>query len=205
MSIKYIFSKIMQKIQIPSVKNSSIDSKAKIYEGCNLNKVKLGRYSYVGKRVLITDAEIGNFCSIGANCGIGGGMHPLKAVSTSPVFLEGRSAVGYNLAQIPYKPSATVHIGNDVWIGMGVYIKAGVTIGNGAVIGANAVVTKDIEPYAVAAGVPARVLYKRFDDETIEMVERLKWWNWSDADLKKYGSEFDTVDKLLAKVKEDWQ
>ena len=69
-------------------------------------------------------------------------------------------------------------IGNDVWIGWGVLIKGGVTIGNGAVIGARSVVTKDVPPYAVVAGVPAKVIKYRFEQEKIDLLQQLQWWNW---------------------------
>ena len=76
-----------------------------------------------------------------------------------------------------YIPPHTT-IGNDVWIGWGVLIKGGVTIGNGAVIGAYSVVTKDVPPYAVVAGVPAKVIKYRFEQEKIDLLQQLQWWDW---------------------------
>ena len=96
-------------------------------------------------------------------------------------------------------------IGNDVWIGDGVFIKAGVSIGSGAIIGAHAVVTKDIEPYTVVAGVPAKEIRKRFSEEIIKELMAMKWWDWSDEELTKYGELFDNPEKLIEKVKSEWK
>lgn len=197
MNCVYLFSKLLAKIQIAAVKNSSIDRTAKIYEKCEINKLKLGRYSYISKNTLITDAEIGAFCSIGGNCNIGGGIHPIYMVSTSPVFLSGKSAVGTNFASISYNPSETVVIGNDVWVGSHVYIKAGIHIGSGAIIGAHAVVTHDVAPYSVVAGVPAKEIRKRFDEKTIEKLLELQWWDWSEEKLEKYGKYFNDPEVLF--------
>lgn len=203
MSIKYYLSKLFSKIQFPSIKDCQIEKTARIYEKSSLSKVKLGRYSYVAKNTTITDAIIGSFCSIGSLCQIGGGIHPTNMVSTSPAFLSGKSAVGVNFGTIDYHPSETVFVGDDVWIGSGVYIKAGVRIGTGAIIGAHAVVTHDVEPYAVVTGVPAKVLRKRFDDETIEKLLATKWWDWPDEKLRKYAEFFDSPERLIEKVESE--
>ena len=203
MSIKYYFSKLISKLQFPAIKDCNIHATAKVYEKSSLSKVNMGRYSYVAKNTNITDAEIGAFCSIGSSCQIGGGIHPTCMVSTSPVFLKGKSAVGYNFGELDYLPSLTVFIGNDVWIGSGVYIKAGVRIGTGAIIGAHAVVTHDVEPYTIVAGVPAIMIRKRFDDNTIEKLLDLKWWDWPDNSLKKYAMYFATPEQLFSHLDQD--
>lgn len=199
----YYLARILRKLHIPSFNHCEIDRTAKVASGAALTKVKMGRYSYVGSYTHITDTEIGSFCSIGGNCGIGGGMHPLDHASTSPVFLQGRNILGKNFANIQYQPSEKVIIGNDVWIGECAYIMPGITIGDGAVIGAHAVVTRDVEPYTVVAGVPAREIRKRFDEETIKELTALKWWDWSDEMLTKYGALFDSPEKLIEKVKSE--
>ena len=199
----YYLARILRRLHIPSFNRCEIDRTAKVASGAALTKVKMGRYSYVGSYTHITDTEIGSFCSIGGNCGIGGGMHPLDHASTSPVFLQGRNILGKNFANIQYQPSEKVIIGNDVWIGECAYIMPGITIGDGAVIGAHAVVTRDVEPYTVVAGVPAREIRKRFDEETIKELTALKWWDWSDEMLTKYGALFDSPEKLIEKVKSE--
>lgn len=196
----YYLAKLLFKMRIPSFNRCTIDNTAKVNAGSVLAMATLGRYTYVGANTYITDAKIGNFCSIAGNCHIGGGIHPMDTVSTSPVFLRGRNFLGKNFAQIPYAPSETVEIGHDVWIGENAYIKAGVKIGTGAVIGAHAVVTRDVEPYSVVAGVPAKVLRKRFDDEVISRLLETQWWEWSDEKLAQYGSCFASPEKLLLEI-----
>ena len=188
-------------MRISSFKNCTIDPTSKVDSECTLSKVNMGRYSYIGSGTRITDANIGSFCSIGARCGIGGGIHPTNMVSTSPVFLQGRNILKKNFASIPYEPSKTVTIGNDVWIGEGVCIMSGVSIGDGAIIGAHAVVTHDVEPYTIVGGVPAKELKKRFDDETINNLLELKWWDLSEEQLNNLGEAFSDPTVLIEKLK----
>ena len=140
------------------------------------------------------------FCSIGSGCQIGGGAHPLDAVSTSPVFLRGRNSLRTNFAQIPYEPSQTVQIDHDVWIGDGAYIKGGVHIGTGAVVGAHAVVTRDVEPYAIVVGSPARPIRKRFEERIVQGLLASRWWEWPEERLKEYGDCFAAPEDLLARI-----
>ena len=184
-------------MRISSFNHCSIDSSAKIDAECVFAKVTMGRFTYVGTGTRITDTVIGSFCSIGGHCGIGGGVHPLDMVSTSPVFLQGRNLLRKNFAKIPYEPSKKVEIGNDVWVGEGVCIVSGVKIGDGAVIGAHAVVTNDVEPYTVVAGVPAKTIRKRFDSETIRKLLEIQWWNWPDDKLEAMGTSFSAPVKLF--------
>lgn len=181
---KYI-AKILAKMRIPSFDNCEIDKTCNISYESALAKVKMDRYSYLAENTTIIDAHIGAFCSIGGYVRIGGGIHPMNTVSMSPVFLKGRNFLRKHYAEIPYDSSETVYIGNDVWIGTGAWIKSGIKIGDGAVIGAHAVVTHDVEPYAVMVGVPAQMIKKRFNDDMILKLLKIKWWNWSDEKLKK--------------------
>ena len=184
-------------MRISSFNHCALHPTAKVDAECTLAKVTMRRYSYVGSGTRITDAVIGSFCSIGGRCGIGGGIHPTDMVSTSPVFLKGHNILSKNFAEISYEPSKTVEIGNDVWIGEGACIVSGVKIGDGAVIGAHAVVTHDVEPYAVVAGVPAKVIRKRFDEETIKQLLEVQWWEWPEEKLESMGSFFDDPQKLI--------
>jgi len=132
------------------------------------SQTTIGNYTYVGINVGITRSSIGNYCSIANNVNIGQGEHDISEISTSAVFYHNpweRLTVG------------DVIIGHDVWIGVGVTVLRGVKIGNGAVIGANAVVTRDVPPYAVAVGVPAKVIKFRFSPEKIKEILETQWWN----------------------------
>lgn len=183
-----------------TVVDSKIDKKAKIQHGAIVKYCSVGKYTYISARSSAIYANIGSFCSIASGVGIGGGAHKLDAVSTSPVFNRGRNIFGKNFAGIEFSPYKTTEIGNDVWIGNRAMVLQGVTIGDGAVVGAGSVVTKDVEPYTIVAGNPARVIRKRFDDETVEKLMKIKWWDMSDEDLKKYGQYFDNPEKLLEKI-----
>ena len=193
----YYLAKLLHKLRLTSFKKCTIDKTARVDSECTLSKVIMGRYSYIASGTRVTDAKIGAFCSIGARCGIGGGVHPTDTVSTSPVFLKGKNFLKKNFAEISYSPSLTVEIGNDVWIGEGVFIVSGVRIGDGAIIGAHAVVTKDVAPYSVVAGVPAREIRKRFPDDIAGKLLELKWWEWPDEKLQEAGQCFDSPENFL--------
>lgn len=110
--------------------------------------------------------------------------HQMNSVSTYPFYIfEGWEQETPPLSKMPLKGDTVV--GNDVWIGQNATILPGVHIGDGAIIGLNSVVTKDIEPYTIVAGNPAKVIRKRFDNELIELMLELKWWNKSIEEIKK--------------------
>lgn len=180
-----------------TVVDSNVHKTAKIQHHANVKYSDVGKYTYISARSSVIHAKIGSFCSIAAGVGIGGGAHKLDAVSTSPLFNKGRNIFGKSFAAIDFSPYQTTTIGNDVWIGNRAMILQGVTIGNGAVVGAGAVVTKDVEPYTIVAGNPARVIRKRFDDETIEKLLLLKWWEMSDEEIQRCGAYFESPEKLL--------
>lgn len=179
------------------VVDCDIHKKAVIEHHTNIRYTSVGRYTYISARSSAIYASIGNFCSVAANVSIGGGAHMLDGVSTSPVFNKGRNIFGENFAEIEFSPYKTTNIGNDVWIGNRAMIMQGVTIGDGAVIGAGSIVTKDVEPYTIVAGNPARVIRKRFDEQTIEKLIELKWWDMPENDMKKYGQYFGNPHELF--------
>lgn len=200
-TLKYLFARLLNRRPI-SVKNSSIHHKAKVGDGAQFVNSKIGRYSYLyGSSAIKT--EIGAFCSIARGCSIGGGSHPLDWVSTSPVFYKGRNVLRANFSQNSYDEYKKTVIGNDVWIGSGCFIKGGVTIGDGAVIGMGSVVTHDVPPYEVWAGNPAKLIKKRFDDETIASLLETKWWDMSDDELRKCGDLFERPQDFLKHLEEN--
>lgn len=167
-----------------------------------LSDAVIGRYSYCGYGCRITACDIGAFCSISDNVVIGADEPPIDAVSTSPVFHEGRNILKRNFAAHPYKRGEQTIIGNDVWIGLGAIVKAGVRIGDGAVVGAGSVVTRDVPPYAIWAGAPAREIRKRFDDKTVRALLDLQWWDWPEQRLTALGDAFHTPAELLTRVQD---
>ena len=184
-NIGYFFNKLFRVINRPALRSCNIDKSAKVGTGSNCIYVTMGRYSYMGKNNSVTNTTIGAFCSIASYCAIGGGAHPLNMVSTSPVFYGGRNAFGKNFGTVQARINKPVDIGNDVWIGEGVFINDGIKIGDGAVIGGGAVVTHDVPPYAIAVGVPAKIIGYRCAPEFIERLEKIQWWNWPDYVLRE--------------------
>jgi virginiamycin A acetyltransferase len=149
----------------------------------------IGKFNYFGPYTMINHAIIENYCSIGPGVKIGQGVHSKDYITTyQPI---SRSLIGYSLKTSPAK------IGSDVWCGANVVIMQGVKIGNGAIIGANAVVTSNIPDYAIAVGVPAKVINFRFDSQTIKEINDSKWY---DSDLN-FAKEKIKQLEILMKVK----
>jgi acetyltransferase-like isoleucine patch superfamily enzyme len=124
--------------------------------------------------------EIGNFCSIARNVSIHGYGHDSRRISTHYI---GRNVLGLPIGDEIVSNGPT-RIGHDVWIGAGVHILSGVTVGTGAVIGAGSVVSRDVPPYAIAAGAPATPLRYRFDEEIVERLLASGWWMWSQDEIR---------------------
>lgn len=170
------------------LQETKIDSTAAICSGVKFYRGKIGKYSYIGNNSFVIDTDIGNFTSISTDCYIGGTSHPIDWVSTSPVFHKWDNIMKKNFSRHEFDIFKRTKIGNDVWIGNRVMIKAGITIGDGAVIGMGSVVTRDIGPYEIWAGNPARLLRKRFSDEMITRLSKSAWWNWEDEKIEKYAA-----------------
>ncbi|HCA43318.1 MAG TPA: chloramphenicol acetyltransferase [Bacteroidetes bacterium] len=141
----------------------------------NFEKNVLYHFDFIGDKLII-----GKFCAIasGVKFIMNGGNHLTDSLSTYPFeIFGGEWKDAMNGKEYPYKGDTVV--GNDVWIGYESVIMPGVKIGNGAIIGAKSVVTKDVEPYSVVAGNPAKEIKKRFSEEKIKRLQELKWWDWS--------------------------
>ena len=164
---------------------SKISRKAKVFGHVQVNSSTMGDYSYVGRNSRIVYADIGKFCSIGGESKIGMGTHTLDLLSTSPIFTEKRNGTRQSWVKTStIHPFERVRIGNDVWIGQCVMIMGGVNVGDGAVIGAGAIVTKDVPPYAIVAGVPAKIIRYRFSDEVISRLCEINWWNLPEEEIR---------------------
>lgn len=140
---------------------------------------------------------IGKFCSIacGAKFMFTSGNHSLKSLSTYtfPIFFDEWGLDSKNICDA-WENKGDIVIGNDVWIGYEAVVMSGVKIGDGAIIGTRAVVTKDVPPYTVVGGVPAKQIRKRFDDKTIEKLQSLEWWNWGEDKIKRNISAIQSGD-----------
>lgn len=165
------------------IMNCVMEEKSELGRRNLIRNTSLGKGSYTGTNTIIKQSRIGKFCCISWNVSIGGSNHNYKNVSLYTDYWHNRTFDAGIEIKEPEKPS--VIIGNDVWIGSGCNILEGVTIGNGCVIGAGSVFTKDVEPYSVVVGVPARTIKKRFSDEIIELLEHIEWWNWTDDKIKE--------------------
>lgn len=187
---------IGKKVQLNSCE---LSYHSRVAEYATLQHTTIGEYSSVGRYAKIVYTDIGKFCAISWDVTINAISHPYSNLSIS--------AFPY----VPYmgdfvskriQTHSEVKIKNDVWIGANTVIMPGVIIGNGAIIGAGAVVTKNVPDYAIAVGVPAKVIKYRFSKEIIEELLKLKWWNWDREVIKDnihlFQSEIteDTINKL---------
>ena len=183
---------------------SVVSRKAKVYGKTQVTSSTIGDYSYVGRNSRIVHADVGKFCSISGAVRLGMGTHTLDKLSTSPIFTERHNSTKHKWTDVQTdNPFKRVTVGNDVWIGTGVMVMGGVTIGDGAVIGAGAIVTRDVPPYSVVVGVPAKVIRQRFPSETVNELMKMQWWSLPDITLKNnidyFQKPMNEIDLLAVK------
>ncbi|MFW6025687.1 MAG: CatB-related O-acetyltransferase [Candidatus Woesearchaeota archaeon] len=191
---------------------SQIDNKS-TFEGLNLiqrgvvlKNSKIGRGTYISANSRFIYTQIGRFCSIGQNVKNGFAEHPSRNfVSTHPAFFSTKKQAGFTFVKndkfeehkyINKEKGIRIKIGNDVWIGHNVLLLDGICIGDGAIIAAGAVVTKNIEPYTIVGGVPAKPIRKRFNEKQIAFLLELKWWNKDLAWIKSHKNLFTSINKM---------
>lgn len=173
------------------------ENQVTIYGGCRLLSSTFGNMTYIGQGSRISHSKIGRFCSISQEVIIGPGKHPINSFfSTHPAFFStkrqsGKTFVKHNL----FKEFKKTVIGNDVMIGARAIILDGVKVSDGAIVGAGAVVTKDVLPYAIVGGVPAKIIKFRFPKKIIKYLLDSKWWTLNETSL------LGSVDKLNKEVR----
>lgn len=202
MSLQYIWAKVFKKIRGRAILNSKIHKSSKIESGSHIVNSSFARHSFCGYDCEIINCDIGSFCSIANNVTIGGSQHPLEWVSTSPVFRAGRDSVVKKYSEHVFKDDKRTTICHDVWIGEKALIKQGVTVGTGSVIGMGSVVTKNVDPFTIVAGCPAKMIRRRFDDVIINKLQEIKWWEFTDEELLKYAPFFINPQSFIEKVAE---
>lgn len=173
---------------------TSLQRKAKLLHS------HIGRYSRICINTELLNSTVGNFSIIARNCIVGLGAHPTNTLSPHSIFYKKKrwkwhdewcKDIGFRESDLP------VTIGNGVWIGIRCLILDGVTIGDGAIVAAGAVVTKDVPPFAVVGGVPAKVLKYRFSPEIIERLLEIQWWNLPDEEITRIKDIFHKPNPTL--------
>lgn len=205
--IKILFHKFKQpKSRIASSSNVSlntvINEKVKILEHCSIGSCEIGRYTYIGNNCVFERTQIGSFTSIGAQVICGMGSHPLNLISTYPGFYTKEATGAEWLGNlIDYNDKKTTTIGSDVWIGIRAIIISGISVGHGSVIAAGSVVTKDVPPYAIVGGVPAKIIRYRFKPEDIEKLLILKWWEFPIYSITSAAKYCQNTDLFIENLK----
>lgn len=196
---------IMNRLNNYRVESAHVGFKAKIGRRAIIRRgsevgpqVEIGDFSYIsGPRSYVEAAIIGKYCSIARQTTIGVSGHNYKIVTTHPVVIDPYYGCVDALVKETQK-SAPV-IGHDVWVGLGSFVMRGVTIGNGAVVAANSVVTKDVAPYSIVGGNPARHISYRFQPHVIEALQKICWWDWSDDKIRQYRADFYDIEEFVRK------
>lgn len=168
------------------------DSKTKfpkstaICRGSKINNSTFGKYCRVGINVEVNNAIVGNFTRIGRNTIIGPGSHPMNLLTSHNIFYK-KNSLGRPewVGKIDFDEEKRIEIGHDVWVGLNCIIMDGVKIGDSSIIAAGAVVTKDVPPFAIVGGVPAKVLKYRFPQEMIDRLMEIQWWSLPEEEITK--------------------
>lgn len=187
-----------------SVSRTSFGNHNFIYENCLLSNCEIGDFTYIAPGTHVSRTKVGSFCSIGPECRIGLGKHPTKDfISTHPIFFSLGKQAGITFSDDNYYDEFDdIEIGHDVWLGTRVIIVDGVKIGNGAIVAAGSVVTKNIPPYAIVGGVPAKVIRYRFTDDQISLIEESRWWEADPILLKAKFDRFHSFNSFLSLIPE---
>ncbi|KAB0483012.1 hypothetical protein F7Q91_01545 [Vibrio chagasii] len=170
-----------------NIESTVIKSRVKIDRNNYIYHSFIGEYSYTGRNTTIIHTKIGSFCSISWNVTIGGANHDYSRITQHSFLYDDSSKLRPDDSKVVYdRFTKPLSIGSDVWIAAGSVVTRGVCIGDGAVVGANSVVTKDVPPYAIVAGNPAKIIKYRFSTEIIELLLTIRWWDWPLEKIRKH-------------------
>jgi len=164
---------------------SSFTKSSEIRRLAKLKSSTVGKYSRINPSCKLANTKVKNFTAIGRDTTIGLGSHPMNYISTQNIFYKKNNMNNRWVKPIDYDKPTHIEIGNDVWIGVESMILDGVCVGDGAVIGARSVVTKDVPPYAIVVGAPAKIIKYRFTEDIIKRLLEIKWWDFSDEQIDK--------------------
>lgn len=198
---------------------SMLSEKPTIHRDCMIVDTTFGEWTEIGRNSFFQESEIGDytyfdgynqvsytyvgkFCSIASFVRLNPGNHPIHRVTQHHMTYRRRMFCLSDTDDeefFNWRRENKVTIGHDVWLGHNVCVMPGVTIGNGAVVGSSSVVTKDIEPYTINVGVPARPIKRRFSEKIADALEHIKWWDWSHEEIKECLTEFNDIEAFIEK------
>ena len=198
---------------LSKIKNTSFEGGNYVAKFSIVINSTIGFCSYISSYSKLFNCRIGRYCSIGQKVQVVFGEHPTRThVSTHPIFYSQDTVNGFSFVKKTSFDEYTyadeekkyfVEIGNDVWIGYNVLLISGVHIGDGAVIAAGAVVTKDVPPYAIVGGIPARIIRYRFNQEEIDFLMKLQWWKHDTAWITANAEYFSDLEMLKERIRNE--